>query len=118
MSRRSENETDAGAPFVTQLRSRDGVHDLSEGHDDAFLIRAQVHEAWDAIRVRVSANTPAAAVKSEAIRALLADTQPADDFVMKIGGTEVRDESRSLEALGVRAGSTVFLHGRRRRPVR
>lgn len=106
------------APFVSQLRARREVHDLAPTAPEGFEIRAQVHEAWDAVRLRVSGATPAAAVKREAIRLLLANTQPAEDYMMKLGGTEIRDETLPLREVGVRAGSLIFVHARRRRPVR
>jgi hypothetical protein len=106
------------APFVTQLRTRGETLDLAVGADDAFLIRGQVHEAWDAVRLRVSPRTTVAAVKVAALAALLGDGSDAAAYMAKVRGFEVRDESQPLDAVGVRAGSTVFVHGRRRRPIR
>ncbi len=92
--------------------------DLSAGSAESFLIRAQVYEAWDAVRLRVSANTPVAMVKRAALRALLASDADADSYMSKVHGHEVHDEGRPLSEHGVRAGTTVFVHARRRRPVR
>jgi hypothetical protein len=77
-----------------------------------------VHEAWDAIALRVAADTPVAAVKVAALDRLLQGTADPGDYVVKVGGSEVRDETRGLAACGVRDRGTLFLHGRRRRPVR
>lgn len=106
------------APFVTQLRTHGEMIDLSAGAAESFVIRAQVHEAWDAVRVQVLASTPVAAVKQAALAALLADERDPAAYMAKVGGTEVRDESLPLSAVGVRAGTTVLVHARRRRPIR
>jgi hypothetical protein len=108
----------AAAPFVAQLRTRGPGHDLSAGAPDRFEIRAQVHEAWDAVRLVVTAHTPMAHVKRAALAALLADDGDSDSYVAKVHGAEVHDEGRPLSECGVRAGTTVFVHARRRRAVR
>jgi len=106
------------APFVTQLRTRGDTIDLSAGAAASFVIRGQVHEAWDAVRLQVTAMTPVSVVKRAALEALLADGSDPADYMAKVGGTEIRDESQPLSAVGVRAGTTVFVHLRRRRPIR
>ncbi len=106
------------APLVTQFRTRGDAIDLAAGSEHSFLIRAQVHEAWDAVRVRVHSAIAVAAVKRVALTALLRDASDPDAYVVKLRGHEVRDESRTLADLDVRAGSTVFVHARRRRAVR
>lgn len=106
------------APFVTQLRTRGEAIDLSGGNADAFMIRAQVHEAWDAVRMLVHAGTAVAEVKRAALAALIADDSDAAGYMVKIRGFEVHDESRPLRDMDVRAGTTVFVHSRRRRVLR
>ncbi len=106
------------APFVTQLRTRGATIELSAGASDAFLIRAQVHEAWDAVRVLVTASTTIHAVKRAALHALIHEGDNSDAYVVKVRGTEVHDESQPLSASAVRAGTTVFVHARRRRVIR
>jgi len=106
------------APFVTQLRTRGESLDLSGASADAFLIRAQVHEAWDAVRVLVSTTTTVAMVKQAALGALLRDGSDPDAYVAKVRGHEVHDESCTLADADVRAGTTVFVHARRRRAIR
>ncbi len=105
-------------PFATQLRTRGDAIDLAAGAEPAFLIRAQVHEAWDAVKLRVGPHTTVSAVKRAALEALLADGSDAAAYMAKVRGAEVRDESQSLQAADVRAGTTVFVHARRRRPIR
>lgn len=106
------------APFVTQLRTHGATIDLSAGAGEPFVIRGQVHEAWDAVRLQVSANTTVAAVKQAALAALMADERDPAAYMAKVGGTEIRDESLPLSAVAVRAGTTVLVHARRRRPIR
>ncbi len=106
------------APFVTQLRTRGDAIDLSAGAPDTFLIRAQVHEAWDAVRVLVSADTTVLAVKRAALESLIKDGDNSEAYVVKVRGSEVHDESQSLAAATIRAGTTVFVHARRRRVIR
>jgi hypothetical protein len=106
------------APFVTQLRTQGAAIDLSAGATDAFMIRGQVHEAWDAVRVLVSAGTTVHAVKRAALESLINEGNNPDAYVVKVRGSEVHDESQSLSAIGVRAGTTVFVHARRRRVIR
>lgn len=106
------------APFVTQLRTHGELLDLAPGAPDAFVIRAQVHEAWDAVRVRVAPGTPMRAVKEAALEALVGSARESAEYMAKVRGAEVRDEARGVAAAGVRAGTTVLVHARRRRPIR
>ncbi len=106
------------APFVTSLRTRGEGVDLSGGSADAFVIRAQVHEAWDAVKVRVTPATRILDVKTAGMHALLGESVDVAQYVVKVHAHEVVDESRSLEQAMVRAGTTVFMHTRRRRPIR
>jgi hypothetical protein len=108
----------ANEPFVTQLRTHGDVIDLAGDAPDAFVIRGQLHEAWDAVRLRVARLTPLRAVKSATLSALLGSAHEAAEYMAKVRGGEVRDETQSCEAAGVRAGTTVLVHLRRRRPVR
>ena len=105
-------------PFVTQLRTHGDTIDLAPDASDAFVIRAQVHEAWDAVRVRVASTTTVRAVKVAALEALLGSAREASEYMAKVRGAEVRDESQPLSAADVRAGTTVLVHARRRRPIR
>lgn len=105
-------------PFVLQLRTRGDGLDLSAGASDAFLIRAQVHEAWDAVRVRVAPGTPVAQVKRAALAALLGPNAEVEAYMSKVHGSEVHDEGRPVSECDMRAGSTLFIHARRRRAVR
>ena len=109
----------SNTPFVSTLRSRRGSICLTEG-GDAILIRVQMPEVWDVVRVQVSPKEPALAVKVAALEALYPEAAPAyhADFVLKFRGWEVLDEASSLADIGVVNGSILLLTHRRRRPVR
>jgi hypothetical protein len=106
------------SPLVNSFRTSGPAIDLVAGGDVPFEIRAQVHEAWDAVRVRVSERTSVSNVKRAALLALLGSNEDAAQYMVKVHGHEVHDESLALGDAGVRAGTTVFVHSRRRRPVR
>lgn len=108
----------ANEPFVTQLRTHGDMIDLAGDATDAFVIRGQLHEAWDAVRLRVARTTPLRTVKTATLAALHGSESDASEYVAKVRGGEVRDETQTCEAVGVRAGTTVLVHLRRRRPVR
>jgi hypothetical protein len=114
----AEAPTHAAAPPVTGWRVRGEGLDLRGGSGDGFTLRAQVHEAWDAVRVHVRPGTSVAEVKRAALRALLGDQADPAEYMVKLRGTELRGEGETLERVGARAGSTLFLHARRRRPIR
>jgi hypothetical protein len=57
-------------------------------------------------------------VKIAALRSLYPDVDHPDNWVIKLGGFEVLDESASLAEAGAVDGSIFLLTGRRRRPVR
>src|SRR5688572_28473713 len=105
------------ADFVASLRSRRGAILVGALDGTALDLRVQIPELWDVVRVQARPSTPVREVKT----AVLADLLPAADqasYVMKLRGFEVLDESLSLGAVGVVAGSIFLLTNRRRRPVR
>ena len=51
-------------------------------------------------------------------QALKADVTNVSEYVVKLRGFEVHDESQSLEGIGALDGSTLLVIARRRRPVR
>lgn len=106
------------APPVTTWRTAGEPIDLRGGAGDGFMLRAQVHEAWDAVRVLALPTTTVAEVKRAALAALIGPSADPAEYMAKRHGTELRAEEESLERAGVRAGSTVLVHARRRRPVR
>jgi uncharacterized protein DUF2604 len=106
------------APFVAQLRARPGVIRLGSDGQPSITIRVQLAEAWDTVRVETPPTESVAAVKTQALAALVPDGEPVDAFVVKLNGFEVLDENVSVAESGASNGSTFLLSYRRRRPVR
>ncbi len=109
------------APFVVQLRSRPGVSVLpgaGEADADVLHLRVEMPEVWDVARIDASPAEPVLAVKVHALAALYPKAKSHEDFVLKLRGNEIFDESASLADAGARDGSTFLLTYRRRRPVR
>ena len=105
-------------PFVTQLRTPAEAITLAPNGAAVITIRVQLLEAWDAVKVVVEPGTPVATVKARALAVLAPDVPDAGDLVTKLGGFEIRDEALSLSAAGVKDGSTLLLHFRRRQPLK
>jgi hypothetical protein len=108
----------SAAPFVTGLRSRTGTIDLARGGEPSITVRVEVPDVWDVVRVKASPNEPAVTVKRAVLDALGLDTSIPEEFVLKLRGWEVLDESASLTDAGAIDGSIFLLTYRRRRPVR
>jgi hypothetical protein len=106
------------APFVSELRTSAAVIVLGEGAAGTLHLRVQAAELWDTIRVDAPASESILAVKTAALASFYPDGADPDDFVTKLHGFEVLQEDESLQAVGVREGSTLLLTSRRRRPVR
>ncbi|MGH7712377.1 MAG: hypothetical protein ACREOG_13895 [Gemmatimonadaceae bacterium] len=108
------------ATLVSTLRARPQVVRLPgvppEG--EPLVVRVQVPEVWDAVRLEASPATSVLAVKRRALAELMPDETETQDFVVKLHGHEVLDESVSLRDANVRNGSTLLVTSRRRRPVR
>ena len=107
----------ASAPFVTQLRARPETIRLGTEGDPVISVRVQVPETWDTVRIDVPPLTPVLTVKRRALETL-APGADAIEWVTKLRGFEVLDETVSLSAAGVINGSTLLVTNRRRRPVR
>lgn len=104
-------------PFVTSLRVRGDALKLGSGNGPVLHLRAQVLEAWDAIRVDAD---PAASVKSLkqiALRELYPDVRKEDEYVVKLNGFEILDESAPISSTAAKNGSIFLITDRRRRPV-
>ena len=100
------------------LRARPGVLALGASTENAITLRVQMTELWDTLTVRCAPDTSVRALKQAALDAFLPVHQPTSDFVMKLRGFEVLDESAPLTVAGARDGSTFLLAYRFRRPVR
>jgi hypothetical protein len=106
------------APFVTTLRARPDTIRIGEAAAGDVTVRVQMPEVWDAVRVALPPAEPVLALKVRALEALYPEGEYHDDFVLKLGGFEVLDESVSVSEAGAVDGSTFLLTYRRRRPVR
>ena len=106
-------------PFVARLRTRGNIIELASPGDAAITIRVEMPEVWDVVRVHASPDERALTVKHRALEALLPGSELlADEYVLKLHGWEVLDESASLAATGAVDGSIFLLTGRRRKAVR
>lgn len=103
--------------FVTALRARRGPVVVGAKSAVMLRLRAQVLEAWDAIRIDASPAEPVRTVKLRALEELYPESYTADDFVVKLHGFEILDETVSLAGAGVKDGSILLIADRRRRPV-
>jgi hypothetical protein len=106
------------APFVTELRTDASVIILGDGTADALHIRVQAAELWETIRIDAAKSEPVLAVKTAALASFYPEGADVAEFVTKLHGFEILHEEASLDAAGVRDGSTLLLTHRRRRPVR
>lgn len=106
-------------PFVAQLRTRGDTIELAAPNGPAITVRVEMPEVWDVVRVHASPDEPALTVKRRALEALNPGTELRDDeYVLKLNGWEVLDESASLAATGAVDGSIFLVTHRRRRPVK
>jgi hypothetical protein len=106
------------APFVTDLRTNGEVISLGSGDESVLHIRIQVAELWDSVRVDAPASEPVISAKRAALEALYPGGMNPEDYVVRLHGFEILDESVSLVGAGVLDGSILLLVYRRRRPVR
>jgi uncharacterized protein GlcG (DUF336 family) len=105
-------------PFVTQLRTPPSALTLAPVGAPALTIRVQMLEAWDAVKVVAEPTMAVAVVKAHVLAVMAPDVLDPGEVVTKLGGFEIRDEAQSLAAAGVKDGSTLLLHFRRRQPLR
>lgn len=106
------------APFVTKLRTNGELIRLSSGGEPVIHIRVQVAELWDSVRIDAAPSEAVIAAKRAALDALYPVGVDPDEYVVRLHGFEILDESVSLVAAGVRDGSILLLVKRRRQPVR
>ena len=106
-------------PFVAQLRTRGDVIELASPSGPAITVRVEMPEVWDTVRVHASPDERVLTIKRRALEALYPGSEMRDeDYVLKLQGWEVLDESASLAATGAVDGSIFLVTNRRRRPVR
>jgi hypothetical protein len=105
-------------PFVSQLRTRGEALRLAAPGVPSIVVRVEVPEVWDTVKVVVPANDPVAVLKMAVLDVLYPLGEAPDAFVMKLRGFEVLDESASIASAGAVDGSCFLLTHRHRRPVR
>jgi hypothetical protein len=110
--------TIAMPPFVTQLRTPAEAIQIAPDGAECITIRVQLLEAWDAVKIVAEPTTTVAVVKTRALAVLAPDVPSPADVVTKLGGFEIRNEAKSLADAGVKDGSTLLLHFRRRQPIK
>jgi hypothetical protein len=106
------------APFVTTLRSRKRTLRLAPQGQKGITIRFEMPDVWDVVRIEVLPGDQVLEVKKYALEALYPDYNVIDDFIVKLRGWEILDETQSLTDAGVVDGSILLVTFRRRRPVR
>lgn len=107
----------ASTPFVSALRTQGAPFKLGSPSAQPLQVRAQVLEAWDAIKIDAD---PAASVKSLkhlALQELFPDIRGDDEYVVKLNGFEILDENAPISSTAAKNGSTFLIADRRRRPV-
>jgi hypothetical protein len=100
--------------FVSSLRARPDTIVLGSG----ITIRVEMPEVWDSVRIETPATEPISEIKAAALKALYPDDHSDADFVVKLNGYEILDESVPISQTGAFDGSTLLVTFRRRRPVR
>ncbi|MFL5477432.1 MAG: hypothetical protein ACJ79J_10810 [Gemmatimonadaceae bacterium] len=105
------------SPFVNAIRAQPTALTLGSGTGPAISLRAQVLEAWDAIRVDADPSASVKSLKELALRELYPNVWPNDDYVVKLNGFEILDENAPISSTAARDGSTFLITDRRRRPV-
>lgn len=103
---------------MTGLRARRDSIRLAPPDTPAITIRVEMAEVWDVVRIICDPTQPVLAVKVAALEALYPEADLHEDFVLKLRGWEILDESAPLGEAGVIDGSILLLTHRRRRPVR
>jgi hypothetical protein len=105
-------------PPVAQLRAGPESIRLGAPGEDVWTLRVEIPEVWDLVRIDAPPSTPVAIIKQRALDELVPDAPASEQWVLKLYGFEVLDESVSLIDAGARNGSTFVVMGRHRRPVR
>jgi hypothetical protein len=101
------------------LRVRPGILSATpNGAAPVWTLRVQAADAWDAVRVECTPDTTVRAMKQAAMADLLPDIEHHEQYLVKLRGAEIFNESLTLQQAGALNASTLFLTSRRRRPVR
>jgi hypothetical protein len=104
-------------PFVNSLRAAGAPFILGSASNQMLHLRAQVLEAWDAIRIDANPSASVRSLKQLALRELYPDARHEEEYVVKLHGFEILDEDAPISSTPARNGSTFLITDRRRRPV-
>jgi len=105
-------------PFVSGLRTQGGAFKLGSASGQAVLqLRAQVLEAWDAIRIDADPSASVRSLKHLALKELYPGIQSDDQYMVKLHGWEILDEDAPISSTAAKTGSIFLITDRRRRPV-
>jgi hypothetical protein len=107
----------APTPFVSSLRTQGTAYRLGSGSGPLLQLRAQVLEAWDAIRIDADPSASVKSLKHLALKELYPDVQNDDEYVVKLHGWEILDEDAPISSTDAKNGSIFLITDRRRRPV-
>jgi hypothetical protein len=80
-------------------------------------LRAQVLEAWDAIKIDADPSASVKSLKQLALKELYHDVRNDDQYMVKLNGWEILDEDAPISSTAAKNGSTFLITDRRRRPV-
>ncbi len=103
--------------FVNSLRTQGHAFKLGAASGPVLQLRAQVLEAWDAIRIDADPSASVKSLKQLALRELYPDSRHEGEYVVKLNGFEVLDEDAPISSTAAKNGSTFLITDRRRRPV-
>jgi hypothetical protein len=103
--------------FVNGLRTQGHAFKLGSPSAPALQLRAQVLEAWDAIRIDADPSASIRSLKQLALRELYPDEKHEGEYVVKLHGFEILDEDAPISSTEAKNGSTFLITDRRRRPV-
>jgi len=107
----------APTPFVSGLRTQGTAYKLGSGSGPVLQLRAQVLEAWDAIRIDADPSASVKSLKHLALKELYPGVQNDDQYVVKLHGWEILDEDAPISSTEAKNGSIFLITDRRRRPV-
>jgi hypothetical protein len=107
----------ADTPFVSGLRTRGAPFKLGSPSATPLQVRAQVLEAWDAIKIDANPEASVKSLKHLALQELYPDVRSDDEYMVKLHGFEILDENAPISSTAAKNGSTFLITDRRRRPV-
>jgi type VII secretion system (Wss) protein YukD len=81
-------------------------------------LKVMVSEVWLPLLLEVPSDTTVTALKDRVLDEATIGKGNAAEYEVKVGGAQVRDESRTLAEVGVGDGASLIILPRRRRAVR